>query len=183
MSWLVRCSAVALLLCGCERQKASPEQASAAASASAAAASAKAKPAEPEKPWFAGRWFGSYESRRYEIKMTRSEGAVREWADDAGTHGQGPGAITLDIDADGRATGTATGALGDMVVTGMIDEDALTLDLRATATDPAKLFNGFVVAKRKDKTLTGTLQASSGTGLLVRDGTVTFSRTPGDAGP
>jgi hypothetical protein len=171
----------AALLFACQRNPAGGEQPS--SSASAAASAAPAKPAAPKQAWYVGRWIGSYDSRRYEMKMPKAEGAVREWADDSGQQGTGPGTITLDIDEAGRATGTASGALGEMVVTGMIEGDALTLDLKATGGEPAKLFNGFVVAKRKDPDLSGSLQASSGSGLLVRDGTVVFSRKPGDTTP
>lgn len=171
----VCCLALTSLL-GCKRDKAAPE--TSALPGASASAPASAKPAAPEPPWYVGRWLGTYESRHYEMKMTRQEGAVREWADDPGTEGQGKGSIDFDVDADGRATGKAGGPLGDMVVTGMVDESAVTLDLKSIVSDPAKQFNGFIVAKRSEHGLTGTLQASNGTGLLVRDGTVELSKKP-----
>jgi hypothetical protein len=163
----------------CNKSEQPAEKQAATASATPAA------PAPPQAPWYVGRWSGKYESRRYEMKMPRAEGAVREWADDPGKAGAGSGTLAIEVNDGGTAAGTATGPLGELIATGAVENDALTLQLRPakTGSPTAEVFNGFIVAKREGAALKGSLRASSGDGVLVRDGTVELTSAAGSATP
>lgn len=141
-------------------------------------------PAAPEKPWYVGEWSGNYTAEKYTITMSAAEGAVREWSREGGQEASGPGDLSVEVAADGSALGTASGALGKMLVTGKVEDEVLTLQLKPIEAG-VQSYHGFVVAKRDARSFKGKLQASSGDGTRVRTGTVQLqprSAAPGAPG-
>lgn len=178
-AWFVATSA---LLLACEKKDpadaAPPSSASAMASASAAASA----PA-PEKPWYVGDWQASLEVERYKMEMKKSEGMVKDWEEDDGKQGTGKATLKLTVNEDGQAEGTLGGALGDLAVNGVIEDETLRLKLMAENTeDPATTFNGVIVATKKGDTFTGELKASSGDSLKVRKASVVLSEASPEKG-
>ena len=155
---------------GCDKETAKPSTATNSASAPSPVASV---PAEKPKPWYVGTWTGKYEARHYLVETKKGEGA-REWQQDAGSENEGEGKLELEVAEDGAITGSATGPLGPMTASGAVDEQSFRVRLRPS--EPSETaFHGFFVAKREGKVVRGTLQASSGDSLKVRDAPIALT--------
>ena len=155
----------------------------AASSAGSGKPAASAAPAKPKEPWFVGKWEGTYEARHYLIEMTKKQGKVRAWEQDDGGKASGKGKISVTIAKDGMAEGETTGPLGKLEAVGKLEESSLRLRLRVVPpiADGGKIFNGFILLDRvagKDE-FKGTLQASSGDSLTVRDAPVVLKKGGG----
>jgi hypothetical protein len=150
---------------------------SAAPSATPAPASAAGSAAPvPDAPWYLGHWSGSYEAQHYLIETKKGEG-LKQWADEDDKQGSGSGKLALEVDREGRITGTASGPLGEMTASGEVDDDSFRVQLRPSSpTDTS--FQGFFVARRKGAKVEGRLQASSGDSTKVRDAPVSLVQTP-----
>ena len=155
---------------GCEKETPKPTPNAASASVASPIASGSAAPPAKAKPWYVGAWTGKYEARHYLVETKKGEGA-REWQNDDGGDGEGDGKLELQVAEDGAITGTASGPLGPMTATGAVDDQSFRVRLRPSEpTETA--FHGFFVAKREGASVKGTLQASSGDSLKVRDAPV-----------
>jgi hypothetical protein len=167
-----------LLLLSCDRGEPAPgkptPQAPRSASAAAPAPSAAPAPAVKADEWYVGSWSGSYEAQHYLVETNKGEG-LKQWADDEGKENAGPGKLALQVDANGRITGTASGPLGELIASGQVDEDAFRVQL-GPREPSAEGFRGYFVAKREGKAVKGQLQASSGDSLKVRDAPVSLER-------
>jgi hypothetical protein len=137
------------------------------AAPASAAASASAKPTQ--LPGAAGEWTGTYDARHYLIEMSKKEGAVREWEADKGEAHSGKGELLLRIAEDGSVSGSSTGPLGELVITGEFDGERLRLRLSPVNPEKQPAFFGHLLAERKGEVFKGRLQASSGDSLTVRD--------------
>lgn len=147
--------------------------------APAPAPAPSAKPAEP--PWFVGTWSGNYTARAHEVQSPK-DGYVKEWREvDAGDF-TGAGTLTLHIDADGRITGGADGALGSLAASGEVSEETLSVQLQPKPTDAQQISSAFLIAKREGSGAKGTLSASTGDSLRVRRADVALTRTGKSAG-
>ncbi len=142
-----------------------PSAAAVPASASAAAPLAKAK------PWFAGGFAGQYEAKQQPVDV--KVGAVREWKSDDGTQSSGPGKLTLQIADDGLVDGDSEGALGASHVSGKVEEDTLRAQL--SPNDETGL-RGVLVASRDGDGFKGSIEASTGDSLRVRQATVELKK-------
>jgi len=144
----------------------------AAASASASSAAVAAPPAAAAKrAWFEGAWQGAFKAELQRIEL--AAGGVKEWKQDDGKLSSGPGKLELQIAADGAVSGSASGALGDLQVTGHAEADRVALTLTSASPDG---FHGFVLASQAADGMQGTLSASSADSLQVRQAAVTLSR-------
>lgn len=185
---LVRPARLALTLSGllligaCQKQEPTASETAPGARSGAPESSAAPKPAPPAKPWYVGAWSGIYTAEKHTITMSAAEGALREWSQEAGKEGIGPGDLSVEVAEDGSALGTASGSLGKMLVTGKVEDEVLTLQLKPTEAG-VQSYHGFVIAKRDAQSFTGKLQASSGDGTRVRTGTVRLSPRSSDALP
>jgi hypothetical protein len=141
---------------------------SAAANTAAPAPSASAAPA---KAWFEGAWQGAFQAELLRIELPA--GGVKEWKNDDGKKASGEGKLSLEAKPDGSVSGTATGALGDLTVAGQVDGDRAALAL--TSAQPEG-FHGVILATQTPEGMKGTLNASSGDSLQVRQAAVTLSR-------
>jgi hypothetical protein len=156
---------------GC-KARASDAAPPASASAAPAAAPASAAAAAPKgKPWFAGGFAGEYEAKQLPVDI--KVGGVREWKTDDGKSSSGPGKLSLQIADDGMVDGHAEGALGASRLSGKVEEDTLRAEL--SPSDDTGL-RGVLVASRDGDGFKGTISASTGDSLRVRQATVTLKK-------
>jgi hypothetical protein len=141
----------------------SPSQPSPAPSSTAAAPQAK--------PWFAGGFTGEYEAKQLPVDV--KAGAVREWKSDDGKLSSGPGKLSLRIADDGLVDGSTEGALGASHLSGKVVEDTLRAEL--SPTDETGL-HGVLVATRDGEGFKGSIQASTGDSLRVRQASVELKK-------
>ena len=174
-SLLVTTLAVAACL-ACTKEKADDKGQAASASPSASvAAIPSAKPVE--KPWFFGEWRASLEVARYQVEQTKQEGKVAAWAADTGDKATGKGELVLEIDEEGKVTGSASGALGKLNASGLVDGEELRVQLHAAeALPPPEMFNGVLLGQKEKDGFSGELKASSGDSLTVRKAAVTLTK-------
>jgi hypothetical protein len=113
-----------VVLLACERPgDAAPSPASSAENAGDAATSASSAPpalAHPQQ----GGWGAKYEAVKAAVDVPAG---VRwpHWADEAADDGVGAGDISITVDASGRVLGTVSGALGELQISGVIEDGAL----------------------------------------------------------
>jgi hypothetical protein len=169
----VRVAALLLLLAtACQQtQKADPLAAASAGANAAAVASAAASVAVPAKAWFEGAWQGVFRAELFRVET--AAGGVKEWKQDDGKVGSGEGKLTLEAASDGSVTGSSSGALGNLAVSGHVDGDRVALVL--SSAEPAG-FHGVILATQTPDGMQGTLNASSGDSLQARQAKVTISR-------
>jgi hypothetical protein len=161
------CGALALLV-GCKTKTSDvAPSASAVASAVSPAAASVAKP----KPWFSGGFSGQYLAKLAPVEI--KVGAVKEWAADDGKLASGPGTLTLKIDDDGSVDGASEGALGASHASGRVEDDTLRVQL--SPSDDTGL-RGVLVASRDGDGFKGSIQASSGDSLRVRQASVELKK-------
>jgi hypothetical protein len=123
------------------------------------------------KAWFEGDWQGSFQAELFRIEVPA--GGVKEWKQDDGKKASGEGKLSLAVSADGTAAGAASGALGDLTVNGKVDGDRAALRL---ASEQADGFHGTILATQTPEGMKGTLSASSGDSLQVRQASVVLTR-------
>jgi hypothetical protein len=100
---------------------------------------------------------------------------VKFHSDDS-TAGVGEGTLTLTIDPSGRMTGTASGVLGDMTISGLDRGGDFAASLRPAAADG---FTGTFIGSEPPPgaaAMTGTMNLSDGKNELVRTATVQLAR-------
>lgn len=164
----------ALVLCASCKTEKQPTPAPAVSAVSSPAASAAAAPPEAAKagkPWFSGAFSGEYQAKL--SPMDVKVGAVREWSKDDGKASSGPGKLELKIDDDGVVDGTSEGSLGTAHVTGKVEED--TLRIQFDPSDDAGL-HGVLVASRDGEGFKGSILASSGDSLRVREASIELKK-------
>ena len=139
-----------------------------------AGASASAAP-RPTGPWYLGFWKGSFEAKRHVAEVTAKTDRVAAWVEDEGIVGVGAGQMEIAINESGIATGTMRGSLGDLVVSGAVEQDSI----RLRAVPRAAAANGFAGVGRLDRrgsSLQGRLRLSSGDSHLIREAQVRLER-------
>ena len=188
-AWLLPAAGVlvaAALTAACDDEPEPAAPARGAASAAPSTSASTAASAKPPAPWYAGTWSGTFETQHYLIERTKREGAVAAWDKDEGEKAAGQGRLSLDVDADRRVTGTASGPLGALVASGEMDGDTLRVQLSPKdprAPETAESFAGTLIAKRKGQLLEGRIQASSGDSRVVRDAAVKLEKAGGGGKP
>jgi hypothetical protein len=161
------------VLAGCKAptKDAAPVGSAAPAGSAATAAAPSAAPGATAKPWFAGGFAGQYEAKQLPVEI--KVGAVREWKSDDGKLSSGPGKLSLQIDDDGSVDGSSEGALGASHLSGRVEADALRAQL--SPTDETGL-RGVLVASRDGDGFKGSIQASTGDSLRVRQASVELKK-------
>jgi hypothetical protein len=160
-----------LLLLATACQRSPKTDAAGAPSAAASIAAAPSASAAPPKAWFEGAWQGAYQAELFRIELPA--GGVKEWKQDDGKKSSGEGKLSLQAAPDGTVTGSANGALGELVAVGHVDQDRMTLTLTPSQNDG---FHGVISAAQTPEGMKGTLSASSADSLQVRQATVTLTR-------
>jgi hypothetical protein len=183
----MRCAALLLsaglmLSAGCESPRGRTEPSSEPAATRptpSARSSAEADASAANQPLL-GRWSGSYRSRRVTIEMPRGLPAGA-WQHDDGSLGSGEGRIELEVRSDSELRGTATGALGELDIRGMVEGDSVRAGLtpRNPMADPA--MSGILMGQREGQQIVGELRVSSQDGSLVRSAPVSLKRPCGSA--
>lgn len=121
--------------------------------------------------WFVGAWQGVFQAELFRLEVPL--GGMKEWKADDGKQASGDAKLSLQAAADGSVTGTSSGALGELSVVGHVDGDRATLTL--ASPQPAG-FHGVILVSRAPEGMSGTLNASSGDSLRVRQAKVTLTR-------
>jgi hypothetical protein len=169
-----RFAALALLCLGCDRGDAgppSPTTGSPVATAASPTASASAAPALPE----AGPWRGKYSAKRADV--TLPEGVTwGSWKKDDGARVAGDGQIDLEVANDGDVSGRVTGALGDLVVRGRLEDGVVAAAI--TPADPLvePAMHGVLRGTAGKDAIEVELRLSSHDGDLVRSATAVLAR-------
>ncbi|HWZ93321.1 MAG TPA: hypothetical protein VNW92_30885 [Polyangiaceae bacterium] len=127
--------------------------------------------APPAKPWFSGDFQGNYEAKLAPVEV--KTGAVREWAADDGKASSGPGKLDLKIDDEGVVVGTGDGSLGASQASGKVEDDTLRVVL--SPNDGTGL-RGVLVATRDGEGFRGSIEASTGDSLRVRQAPIELKK-------
>jgi len=138
--------------------------------AGSAAASASAKEAPSSK--LAGRWSGTYESKKARVSL---DPGVKDKAleSDDGKAASGKGEIELTVAADGTVSGRVSGPLGPGVLSGMAETDGITATLAPEDPGADGAMTGTLALEPAQSDWKGTLRASSGSGEVAREAEVT----------
>lgn len=135
------------------------------------AVAAPSASAAPSKGWFVGPWQGAFVAQLFRMEM--ASGGVKDWQLDDGKLASGEGKLSLSVSDDGQVSGSASGALGDLAVTGRVEDDRAALSLASAQADG---FHGVLLATRAPEGMKGSLSASSADSLRVRRAEVTLTR-------
>lgn len=164
-------AALLLLLAGCQKAPTNEPQPAGSAVRSAASTAAAASLAAPAKAWFEGAWRGTFQAELQRIELPA--GGVKEWKTDDGKRASGEGQLAFEVSPDGTASGSASGALGQLAVAGRVEGDRAALTLTSSEPDG---FHGVILATQAGDSMTGMLNASSADSLQVRRANVSLSR-------
>ena len=171
----MRFGALLLLLAACQNSKseagaASSPSATTVAGVPSNAPSASATPAA-SNAWFVGAWQGTFHAELFRVET--AAGGIKEWQRDDGKKASGDGTLSLQVAPDGTISGNAGGALGELTVSGRAEADRAAIRL---ASDQTEGFHGVILATQTPEGMKGTLFASSGDSLQVRQAPVSLSR-------
>jgi hypothetical protein len=139
--------------------------------ASTTSASVPAGSAAASNSWFVGAWQGAFRAELFRVQVPL--GGMKEWKADDGQQASGDGTLSLQAATDGNVIGTSNGALGELSVVGHFEGDRATLMLQSPRPDG---FHGVILASQTPEGLSGTLSASTGDSLQVRQAKVTLTR-------
>jgi hypothetical protein len=167
----VRLAPLLLLAVACQNAPKTDVAAAGSGSAQPSVSVAPSAAAAPAKSWFEGSWQGAFQAELNRLELP--VGGIKEWKQDDGKKSSGEGKLSLEAGPDGGVTGTATGALGELTVAGRIEGDRAALTLTSAQADG---FHGVILATQTAEGLKGTLSASSGDSLQVRQASVTLTR-------
>ena len=157
-----------LLLAACQS---SGKDSAPAPAASVRAPAAPSVPAAPPAAWYEGKWQGTYKAELRRIEL--AAGGVKEWKKDDGAQASGEGKLLLEAKADGTVSGSASGALGEQAISGRIEGEQVSLTLTPTE---ANGFQGVILAAQAPEGIKGSLSASTGDSLVVRQASVTLAK-------
>jgi len=164
----------ALLLVACSKKDAPAPAPSASAPSASAASSASAAPsAAPAGPV---TWSGTYNATPGTLFVPDGGewSGVKFRGDDASI-GLGAGTLTVTVDPQsGRAEGTGEGALGALLVRGLLTDDTFRAQL--APKDPNDGFTGTAVGKREGDSIKGEIRLSLPTGNVIREGTFSLAK-------
>jgi len=169
----VKRALLALVLLGafaCDKGKTDPGPA-ASASVASAAPSASAAPKVKSNDWK-----GTYTSERatYSLPDGGEYSGVKFRGDDAGD-ALGEGTLSLTVDANGIVTGEGAGALGGVVLRGVLRGDDLSFAV--ARKDPADLgVTGTGTGTVVGDAVEGTLQLSAYRAQIIREAKFKLSR-------
>ena len=164
-----------ILLLAVSACKKSGPAAEAAASASAAQAAPSLVSAAPAPNALGGTWSGSYRAAHHLVQMDKNE-ALPAWAKDDQKQGVGEGKLELVIDPNGTVSGTSTGPLGELVVSGRAEDGVVRATLVPRDPSAEGSFQGYLVGRPAGDRIQGQLQVSSGDGAVVRRAPVDLGR-------
>ena len=123
----------------------------------------------------AGHWTAPYQATRAAVTVPVGL-PDHTWKLDDGRTATGEGRIEVTIASDGTARGKLAGALGELVLSGMMDGSTLRAGL--SPADPLVLpaMGGLLLVTAEGSSLVGELRVSSHDGALVRAAVVRLAR-------
>jgi hypothetical protein len=121
-----------------------------------------------------GTWTGKLDVKRSAPTLDPGV-ADADWAADDGARSTGAASASIAVDAEGRLTGTLTGALGECDISGQTDGEVIRASLVSRGGEPGAMA-GTLVASLVDGELRGELRASSADARLVRFAAVVLRR-------
>jgi hypothetical protein len=140
-------------------------------SAPATAATASAAPRSPH----AGRWSGAFVAEKAEVQVP--EGVdYRAWEDDDGKKATGDGKLSIDVADDGSVSGKASGALGDLDVSGQVDDDEVRVMLVPRDPESDEAMSGTLVGEVRGNSIEGQLVASNSDATFARRAKTSLKR-------
>ncbi len=139
-------------------------------------ASAAPSASAPGTTASAAHWEGTFTAKRAVLANLPKDVKVPAWDKDPGTASVGPGTLAAMSIASGSVTGTGKGSLGDLIVTGELDQDELRLIVRPTEANAANAMTGVLTAKIAGAAATGAIHVSSKDGNLVREADVKLTK-------
>jgi hypothetical protein len=182
-SSLVAFALLALVACDKKSSGDAPAPSASAAVALASAApsviaSAPTSSASAPSTTAASSWTGSYKSAGASLYVpTQKPFDIVKWRGDDAGGGVGDGTLELSVDSTGQISGTGSGALGPVVVSGMYGDGELTATLaRKDPSDGG--FTGTAVGKLAGDTIEGTIHLSLPNANSLRTATFTLSKKP-----
>ncbi|MFH1604032.1 MAG: hypothetical protein ABIH03_09000 [Pseudomonadota bacterium] len=98
------------------------------------------------------------------------------WKADDGTSASGAGEMELRIAPDGVVDGNASGALGNMIIRGILEEDGLRAGVSPTDPGSETSMTGVLVGAAKQEAIEADLRVSSHDASLVRRAVVRLKR-------
>lgn len=162
---------VAIASHACSKTDAQPQPApSSSAPASAPAASASAVPAASGSaaPALAGNgWSGDYSAKKATIELP-DKIKDQTWKRDNGEKSVGPGKLTLAV-SNGVVTGSASGALGDQVISGTLEGKQLKLTLLPKNAAAPDAMTGTAVGEVGAASIAGTIRCSGPDAVMIRE--------------
>ena len=172
--------ALVALACACGKKAAAPSHErvpqGASTTALASAAPVREGPAPATSASAPRSWTGSYVARPVAIEQPTGTKAAA-LADDAGKLAIGPGTFSLTAQGS-RVTGEGKGALGALVVSGVLDGKELRAALVPADANAPQAMTGWLAATldASGSVGQGTLRVSNGDARLVREAAVAFER-------
>lgn len=162
LSWVI--FPLALLACDKKATDSGVEPA-----ASAAAPSEPEPPPPPPKPT---AWTGKYVAQVGEVNPP-ANARNKVWQKDPGTANVGDGTVEVSLDEKtGTVKGTATGALGELQLSGELDDTHLRANVAPKDPNAEDAMTGFLVLDREGDTFKGSLRVSDREGVIVREAKV-----------
>lgn len=147
---------------------------SATGAAIASAPSASAAAVVPPAPPAPTAWTGHYDAKVGEVNPPASA-REKAWTTDPGTAAIGKGTIELAVVEKGVVHGSASGPLGDLVVSGELDGEELRANLAPKEPNGEQAMFGVLSLAKDGEKLHGTLRTSDREAKIVREATVELS--------
>jgi hypothetical protein len=167
---------------GCRKSSPAAEAAPSASVAPVAPASSEAPSAASPAPSavspgsaLGGTWSGSYRAEHHLIQMDKKE-ALPAWVKDDQKVGVGDGKLELVIDANGSVSGTSSGPLGELAVSGRAEDGMVRATLSPRDPSVEGGFQGYLMAHPARDRIAGQLEISSADGAVVRRASVELGR-------
>ena len=129
--------------------------------------SVSAAPAPTKKHPLAGRWRAQAEAEKTSVRLAPAV-PTKTWARDNGKKASGTITLSITIDADGRITGSISGALGNLTVMGKADQTRLRAVVTSKSPGDDDSMNGVLTAAFNSGALTFKLRTSGPKGNIVR---------------
>jgi hypothetical protein len=157
---------------GATSASATPESSATASAFPTASASASAAPDNP----YAGTWKGTFEASKGEV--TIDEGVpYKTWKEEKGDVATGKGELELVIRSNGAVTGKVTGALGELTVMGVLQDDGeIAASLQPGDPNAEGAMTGTLVGTADKSLVEARIRASSRDGNVVRKAKTTLKK-------
>jgi hypothetical protein len=151
-----------------------PTASGAAATTAATTATASATAARQHP--YEGGWKGSYKAQRVTVTIPEKV-KDKSWDNDDGKELAGEGQIDLRVDGKGEVTGTSKGALGELHIRGLVEENTLRAGLTPALAEQAGGMHGVLVGDGDGKEIDALLKVSGHDGTIARESRVKLTRS------